>query len=258
MTSNNVDTVNTTASLPVNDLRVVEPRSAGFDVHKMCITAAIRLCDAATGVARDAIKKFSALPDGLRAMTDWLLAHGVTAAAMEGAGVYWKPSFEVLEVAGIRLELFHAPRFPGGRAGGGWVTVRSGRYAAAPAIVVGRSATGLGSSGRLVLIETFVEAKPPRPCHAAGGAVDQMSGSTAPSWASCSGRSCRRGPQPCVAPTRIQPEARQTVPVRPPRTPEVNDRPGSAPAPRRATATAPRGAALRPRAAPGPGHRCPR
>ena len=111
MTSNNVDTVNTTASLPVNDLRVVEPRAAGFDVHKMCITAANRLCDAATGGAGDAIKKFSALPDGpdgLQAMTDPLLAHDVTAAAMEGAGVYWKPSFEVLEVAGIRPELFHA------------------------------------------------------------------------------------------------------------------------------------------------------
>ena len=41
-------------------------------------------------------------------MTDWLRAHGVTAAAMEGTGVYWKAPFEALEDAGIRPELFHA------------------------------------------------------------------------------------------------------------------------------------------------------
>ena len=87
---------------------MVEARAAGLDVHKMCITAAVRLYEAATGVARAAVKEFSALPDGLRAMTDWLRAHGVTAAAMEGTGVYWKAPFEALEDAGIRPELFHA------------------------------------------------------------------------------------------------------------------------------------------------------
>ena len=107
MTSNTVDTVDT-ASLPADDLHVVEARAAGLDVHKMCITAAVRLYEAATGVARAAVKEFSALPDGLRAMTDWLRAHGVTAAAMEGTGVYWKAPFEALEDAGIRPELFHA------------------------------------------------------------------------------------------------------------------------------------------------------
>ena len=108
MTSNTVDTVDTTASLPVDDLHVVEPRAAGLDVHKMCITAAVRLYEVGTGVARAVVKEFSALPHGLRAMTDWLLAHGVTAAAMEGTGVYWKAPFEALEDAGIRPELFHA------------------------------------------------------------------------------------------------------------------------------------------------------
>ena len=54
MTSNTVDTVDT-ASLPVDDLHVVEPRAAGLDVHKMCITAAVRLYEAATGVARSAV-----------------------------------------------------------------------------------------------------------------------------------------------------------------------------------------------------------
>ena len=87
---------------------VVCPRAAGLDVHKMCITAAVRLCEAGGGPARTAVREFSALPDGLRAMTDWLRGHGVTAAAMEGTGVYWKAPFEALEEAGIHADLLHA------------------------------------------------------------------------------------------------------------------------------------------------------
>ena len=79
-----------TDTLHVDDMHVVWPRAAGLDVHKMCITAAVRLCEAGRGLARTAVREFSALPDGLRAMTDWLRSHGVTAAAMEGTGVYWK------------------------------------------------------------------------------------------------------------------------------------------------------------------------
>lgn len=97
-----------TGTLQVDAMHVVWPRAAGLDVHKMCITAAVRLCEAGRGVARTAVREFSALPDGLRAMTDWLRSHGVTAAAMEGTGVYWKAPFEALEDAGIHAELFHA------------------------------------------------------------------------------------------------------------------------------------------------------
>ena len=97
-----------TNTLHVDAMHVVWPRAAGLDVHKMCITAAVRLCEAGRGLARTAVREFSALPDGLRAMTDWLRSHGVTAAAMEGTGVYWKAPFEALEDAGIHAELFHA------------------------------------------------------------------------------------------------------------------------------------------------------
>ena len=83
-------------------------RAAGLDVHKMQITATVRLCEAGSGPARTATRTFSALPDGLRAMTDWLSGHGVTAAAMEGTGVYWKAPFEALEDAGIDAALFNA------------------------------------------------------------------------------------------------------------------------------------------------------
>ena len=73
-----------------DDMHVVCPRAAGLDVHTMCITAAVRLCEAGGGPARTAVREFSALPDGLQAMTDWLRGHGVTAATMEGTGVFWK------------------------------------------------------------------------------------------------------------------------------------------------------------------------
>ena len=89
-------------------MHVVYPRAAGLDVHKMCITAAVRLCEAGGGAARTAVREFSALPDGLQAMTDWLRGHGVTAATMEGTGVYWKAPFEALEEAGIHADLLHA------------------------------------------------------------------------------------------------------------------------------------------------------
>ena len=89
-------------------MHVVCPRAAGLDVHKMCITAAVRLCEAGRGLARTTVREFSALPDGLRAMTDWLRSHGVTAAAMAGTGVYWKAPFEALEDAGIHADLLNA------------------------------------------------------------------------------------------------------------------------------------------------------
>ena len=91
-----------------DEMHVVCPRAAGLDVHKMCITAAVRLCEPGGGPARTAVREFSALPNGLRAMTDWLIEHGVTAAVMEGTGVYWKAPFEALEEAGIHADLLHA------------------------------------------------------------------------------------------------------------------------------------------------------
>lgn len=91
-----------------DDMHVVCARAAGLDVHKMHITATVRLCEAGSGPARTTTREFSALPDGLSAMTEWLCGHHVTAAAMEGTGVYWKAPFEALEDAGIQAALHHA------------------------------------------------------------------------------------------------------------------------------------------------------
>ena len=95
-------------TLCTDDMHVVCARAAGLDVHKMHVTATVRLYEAGSGPARTVTREFSALPEGLRAMTEWLRGHRVTAAAMEGTGVYWKAPFEALEDAGIQADLHHA------------------------------------------------------------------------------------------------------------------------------------------------------
>ncbi len=94
-------------SLQPDEMHVVHPRAAGLDVHKMQITASVRLCQPGGGV-ESATRKFSALPDGLAALTQWLQSHQVTAAAMEATGIFWQAPWEALEAAGIAPQLLHA------------------------------------------------------------------------------------------------------------------------------------------------------
>ena len=99
--------VGSSAELQPDELHVVHARAGGLDVHKMQVTASVRLCQPGGGV-ECATRQFSALPDGLDALTRWLAGHRVTAAAMEGTGIFWKAPFEALEDAGIEPLLLHA------------------------------------------------------------------------------------------------------------------------------------------------------
>ena len=88
-------------------LNVIHARAAGLDVHKMQVTATVRLARA----GRDAetfTEAFSALPSGLGALTRWLLEHRVGAAVMEATGVYWEAVFDALASAGIEPMVAHA------------------------------------------------------------------------------------------------------------------------------------------------------
>ena len=78
------------ARTAVLSLHVVCPGAAGLDVHKLRVTAAVRICEAGRGPARIAVREFGAQPDGLQAMTAWLRDHAVVAAALESTGVYSK------------------------------------------------------------------------------------------------------------------------------------------------------------------------
>ena len=88
-------------------MHVVRPRAAGIDVHKMEVTATVRLCQDA-GEPRVETRVFGALPSGLQEMSGWLREHAVEAAVLEGTGAHWMAPFEALEGAGIRPILVHA------------------------------------------------------------------------------------------------------------------------------------------------------
>ena len=88
-------------------LHVVRPRAAGLDVHKMEITATVRLCEG-EGEPVVETRCFSTRPSGLEEIVAWLTGHGVEATVMEGTGIYWQAPFAAVEAAGIEAILVHA------------------------------------------------------------------------------------------------------------------------------------------------------
>ena len=99
-------TLGSTAEMHPDEMHVVHARAGGLDVHKMQITASVRLCQPGGGV-QCATRQFSALPAGLDELTQWLASHRVTAVAMEGTGIFWKAPLEAREEAGIEPLLLH-------------------------------------------------------------------------------------------------------------------------------------------------------
>ena len=94
-------------TIHTDTLHVIHARAAGLDVHKMQITATVRLARP-HAEAETHTRTFSALPGGLGELTGWLLEHQVSAAVMEATGIYWEVVFEALESAGIEPILVHA------------------------------------------------------------------------------------------------------------------------------------------------------
>jgi len=89
-------------------MHVAVPRAAGVDVHKMQLTAAVRVYGRDGEDAQASIRIFGTDPPALREFTNWLNSHAVTSAVMEGTGVYWIAPFRALEDAGICPQLVHA------------------------------------------------------------------------------------------------------------------------------------------------------
>ena len=69
----------------------VNPRCAGLDIHKDSVWAAARID------GRQEIVKFGTNSRELLRLGDWLAEQGVTIAAMESTGVFWKPVWNLLE-----------------------------------------------------------------------------------------------------------------------------------------------------------------
>ena len=77
---------------PVIEFEQVVARGCGMDVHKETVVATI----AGVGIEQET-RTFSTFTNSLEELKEWLQSAGITHAAMESTGVYWKPVFNVLE-----------------------------------------------------------------------------------------------------------------------------------------------------------------
>ena len=68
---------------------------AGLDVHKQTVVACVRRLDLAGRVHQE-VRAFGTMTADLLALADWLAERGVTHAAMESTGGFWKPVFNLL------------------------------------------------------------------------------------------------------------------------------------------------------------------
>jgi len=95
-------------------MRPLYPHCAGLDVHKDSVFACVRhLVDG--GEAAQSVRWFATTSRGLLALGDWLVAEGVTDAAMESTGVYWQPVWNLLEdrIKVMLVNAQHIKQVPG-------------------------------------------------------------------------------------------------------------------------------------------------
>src|SRR5262245_49490251 len=79
---------------------VVLPVCCGIDVHKKALTACL-LQTGAWGAAVAEVWTFRTVTSQLQELAHWLRQAGCRPVALESTGVYWKPVFNVLELAGL-------------------------------------------------------------------------------------------------------------------------------------------------------------
>jgi transposase len=72
-------------------MQVVHERCCGLDLHKRSVVACV------LSPSGRQTRTFGTTTDQVLALADWLVAEGVTHAAMESSGVYWRPIYNVLE-----------------------------------------------------------------------------------------------------------------------------------------------------------------
>src|SRR5918912_1605028 len=94
--------------------RPVYPGCAGLDIHKETVVACVRKA-LPGGQAHQEVRTFRTETSGLLALADWLTDEGVTHAAMESTGVYWKPVWNLLDgvVELLLVNAEHIKNVPG-------------------------------------------------------------------------------------------------------------------------------------------------
>ena len=78
-------------------MEVMFERVAGLDIGKASVTVCVRTPSARPGRRRGETRTFATMTRSLAEMRDWLVAEGVTIAAMESTSTYWKGPFYCLE-----------------------------------------------------------------------------------------------------------------------------------------------------------------
>lgn len=94
---------------------VMHQRCCGLDIHKKSISACVIISER-IGRAKKHMQVFGTMTRDLLELADWLRGLGVTHAAMEATGVYWKPVWNVLEGCSLELLLInpqHVKALPG-------------------------------------------------------------------------------------------------------------------------------------------------
>ena len=87
-------------------MEILYERCAGLDVHKKTVMVCV-LTPGPGAEPHKEVREYQTTTAELRALAAWLRECGVTHAAMEATGVYWRPIFNVLE-SGCELILVNA------------------------------------------------------------------------------------------------------------------------------------------------------
>ncbi len=80
-------------------LQVLYERCGGLDVHKRTVVVGAHV------PGHEELRTFSTDTGSLLDLADWLVALDVRDVAMEATGSYWKPVYNILDAAGIRVTL---------------------------------------------------------------------------------------------------------------------------------------------------------
>ena len=89
----------------MSGLDVINPGTAGLDLHKAVIVACAPMGD---GDSRPPVTRFGTCTCDLRDLAVWLKEKAVTTVAMEATGVFWLPVIDHLRSAGLEVLLVNA------------------------------------------------------------------------------------------------------------------------------------------------------
>jgi len=95
-------------------MQVLYAKCAGLDVHKRTVVVCV-LLTLADGQVIKHKQTFGTMTPDLLALADWLKGLGVTHAAMESTGPYWRPVYQLLEglFTLLLINAGHIKRMPG-------------------------------------------------------------------------------------------------------------------------------------------------